>query len=324
MSRKVKYRFNSETLQYEEVKIPFSRRFMGGVVMALVSFGLFVLYMFLYTDVFGLELPKTTILKRQNAEYHSKLDVLSEKYEKTNAILSELQMRDNIVYRPIFGMDSLSTDIRDAGFGGVDRYSFLELYDASGKLASLSAKLDILSKRAYIQVKSLDEISSIARRSEEMASCIPSIPPVTTDKLKIRLVSRFGMRNDPFTKRPKFHHGVDLACKKQGEPIYATGDGVVSKVAHDFMGYGNYVIIDHGFGYKTRYAHLRASLVKEGQIVKRGEHIAELGNTGRSQGPHIHYEVFYKNKTVNPLNYFNLDITPEEYSAMVKPVKSKK
>ena len=135
MSRKVKYRFNSETLQYEEVKIPFSRRFMGGVVMVLVSFGLFVLYMFLYTDVFGLELPKTTILKRQNAEYHSKLDVLSEKYEKTNAILSELQMRDNTVYRPIFGMDSLSTDIRDAGFGGVDRYSFLELYDASGKLA---------------------------------------------------------------------------------------------------------------------------------------------------------------------------------------------
>lgn len=322
MSKKVKYRFNSETLQYEEVKVPVSSRFLKGVLVAGVSFGLFIFYMFLYRDVLGYDLPKTTFLKRQNAEYHSKLDLLAEKYTQANAILSELQIRDNTVYRPIFGMDSLSTDIREAGFGGVDRYSFLEMYDESGKLASLSARLDILSKKAYIQVKSLDEVSSLARRSEEMAQCIPSIPPVTTDKSKVRLVSRFGMRKDPFTKKPKFHHGVDLACRKQGEPIHATGDGVVIRVAHDFMGYGNYIMIDHGFGYKTRYAHLRASLVKEGQIVKRGEHIAELGNTGRSQGPHIHYEVFYKNKTVNPLNYFNLDITPEEYSSMVKPLKS--
>lgn len=324
MSRKVKYRFNTETLQYEEVKIPLSQRFVKGVFIFAVSFGLFVLYMFLYTDVLGMKLPKTIYLERQNAGYHSKLDLLSEKYSQANSLLGELQMRDNSVYRPIFGMDSLSTDVREAGFGGVDRYSFLELYDASGKLASLSVKLDILSKQSYIQIKSLEEISSLARRSEEMAMCIPSIPPVTTDKSKIRLVSRFGMRKDPFTKRPKFHHGVDLACRKQGEPIYATGDGVVSKVSHDFMGYGNYIIVDHGFGYKTRYAHLRASLVKEGQIVKRGEQIAELGNTGRSQGPHVHYEVFYKNRTVNPLNYFNMDITPEEYSAMVKPVKTSK
>jgi murein DD-endopeptidase MepM/ murein hydrolase activator NlpD len=170
----------------------------------------------------------------------------------------------------------------------------------------------------------LDEVSLLARRSEEMAQCIPSIPPVTTDKNKIRLVSRFGMRTDPFTKKPRFHHGIDLSSPKQGLPIYATGDGVVSKVAHDFMGYGNYIIVDHGFGYKTRYAHLKASLVYEGQLVKKGDHIAELGNTGRSKGPHLHYEVFYKNKTVNPLNYFNPDITPEEYSMMVKPVKATK
>ena len=324
MSKRVSYKFNRETLQYEVVKTPITRKLFRVLAAALLGFVFFVFYSYLFTGVMGIESPKTTILKRQNAAYHSKLEVLNERYEQKNAILKELQMRDNTVYRPIFGMDSLSLDVRNAGFGGVDRYSFLELYDSSGALASLSAKLDILSKRAYVQVKSLDEVSLLARRSEEMAQCITSIPPVTTDKNKIRLVSRFGMRTDPFTKKPRFHHGIDLSSPKQGLPIYATGDGVVSKVAHDFMGYGNYIIVDHGFGYKTRYAHLKASLVYEGQLVKKGDHIAELGNTGRSKGPHLHYEVFYKNKTVNPLNYFNPDITPEEYSMMVKPVKATK
>lgn len=324
MSKRVTYRFNPETLQYEEVRIPVSRKLFKVGIAALAGFGLFVFYTYLFTGLLGFEPLKTTLLKRQNAECRSKLEVLAERYEEKNEILKELQMRDNTVYRPIFGMDSLSTDIREAGFGGVDRYSFMEMYDASGELATLSAKLDILSKKAYIQIKSLDEVSVLAKRSEEMAQCIPSIPPVTTDKNKIRLVSRFGMRTDPFTKKPRFHHGVDLSSQKQGLPIYATGDGEVIRVAHDFMGYGNYIIVDHGFGYKTRYAHLRAALVSEGQKVKKGDHIAELGNTGRSKGPHLHYEVFYKNKTVNPLNYFNLDISPEEYEQMVKPLKSKK
>jgi murein DD-endopeptidase MepM/ murein hydrolase activator NlpD len=119
------------------------------------------------------------------------------------------------------------------------------------------------------------------------------------------------------------HKGVDFAMKP-GNPVYATGDGVVESVSFEFFGYGNSLLIDHGFGYKTRYAHLRAALVSEGQKVKKGDHIAELGNTGRSKGPHLHYEVFYKNKTVNPLNYFNLEISPEEYAQMVKPVKSKR
>lgn len=324
MSKRVTYRFNPETLQYEEVRIPVSRKLFKVGIAALAGLGLFVFYTYLFTGLLGFEAPKTTLLKRQNAECRSKLEVLAERYEEKNDILKELQMRDNTVYRPIFGMDSLSTDVREAGFGGVDRYSFMEMYDASGELATLSAKLDILSKKAYIQIKSLDEVSVLAKRSEEMAQCIPSIPPVTTDKEKIRLVSRFGMRTDPFTKKPRFHHGVDLSSRKQGLPIYATGDGEVIRVAHDFMGYGNYIIVDHGFGYKTRYAHLRAALVSEGQKVKKGDHIAELGNTGRSKGPHLHYEVFYKNKTVNPLNYFNLDISPEEYEQMVKPLKSKK
>lgn len=324
MSRKNRYIFNRETLKYEEFKTPLSRRVLKGLIVAGVSFGLSLLYMFIYTDVLGLETPKTKIIKRHHAESHSKLETLSERYLQKSAVLSELQMRDNTVYRPIFGMDSLSMDIREAGFGGIDRYSFLELYDASGDLASLSAKLDILSKKVYIQIKSLDEVSLLAKRSEEMSQCIPSIPPVTTDPKKIRLASRFGMRTDPFTGKPRFHHGVDLSSPKQGEAVYATGDGVVSKVSFEFMGYGNYIIVEHGFGYKTRYAHLRAPLVTEGQTVKKGDQIGELGNTGRSKGPHLHYEVFYKNKTVNPLNYFSLEIEPEEFALMVKSPKNHK
>lgn len=324
MSKLRKYRFNPETLNYEEVRKPLSFRLMKTALVCTLSFSLFVLYVFIYQGVFNMQSPKTVILKRKNAELHSKLDVLEQKCSKYTSILEELQMRDNTVYRPIFGMDSISLDTREAGYGGVDRYSYLELYNASGELAILSAKLDMLSKRTYVQIKSLDEISILAQNTEDMSNCIPSIPPVTTDKDKIRLVSRFGVRTDPFTQKPRFHHGVDLSSRSQGEPIYATGDGVVSKVSYDFRGYGNYIIIDHGFGYKTRYAHLRAALVSEGQKVKKGEHIAELGNTGRSKGPHLHYEVFYKNKTVNPLNYFNLDIAKEEYSKMVQGPKTNK
>lgn len=322
MSKLHRYRFNSETLNYEEVKESARSKVLKWVSVFVVSFGLFLLYVFVYQGVFEGRSLRMSYLLRTNSSLYSKLDVMEEKYNQYNTILEELQMRDNTVYRPIFGLDSISADVRKAGYGGIDRYSYLELYDSSQKLASLSAKLDILSKKTYIQVKSLDDIDILAKRSEEMALCIPSIPPVTTNKEKIRISSPFGVRTDPFLKKPKFHHGIDLSAKNQGEPIYATGDGVVTKVSYDFRGYGNYVIIDHGFGYKTRYAHLRAALVNEGQHVKKGEHIAELGNTGRSKGPHLHYEVIYKNKTVNPYNYFNMDISPEEYAKMVKPLKS--
>lgn len=320
MSRKITYKFNPDTLQYEVAKTPISKRFFKVCTYFVSGLVLFVCYMYLFGEVLGIEPPKTAILKKQNAEWHGKLELLSQRYDKGNASLLELQMRDNGVYRPIFGMEELSSDLRSAGFGGIDRYSFLELYDSSGELASVSAKLDILSKRAYVQLKSFEDVSSLAHRSEEMSKCIPSIPPVVLDE-RVRLSSRFGMRNDPFTKKPRFHSGVDLSCGVSGEPIYATGDGVVSRISFDFFGYGNYIIVDHGFGYKTRYAHLKATLVTEGQKVKKGDQIGEMGNTGRSKGTHLHYEVHYQNKAVNPLNYYNSDITPEEYAMMVKPVK---
>ena len=150
-----------------------------------------------------------------------------------------------------------------------------------------------------------------------MASCIPAISPVVPDRSIYRLSSSFGYRSDPFTGKSKRHSGVDFALKP-GNPIYATGDGVVEKVKYEFYGYGNQVLIDHGFGYKTRYAHLKSINVVEGMKVKRGERIGDSGNSGRSSGPHLHYEVIYKDKHINPANYFDLTITPEEYSTMVQ------
>jgi murein DD-endopeptidase MepM/ murein hydrolase activator NlpD len=150
-----------------------------------------------------------------------------------------------------------------------------------------------------------------------MASCIPAIPPVVPDRKIYRLSSSFGFRKDPFTGRSKKHSGVDFALKP-GNPIYASGDGVVESVRFELFGYGNSVLINHGFGYKTRYAHLKSICVSEGMKIKRGECIGESGNSGRSSGPHLHYEVLYKDKHVNPANYFDLEITPEEYETMVQ------
>lgn len=319
MARKKRYQFNAETLNYEIQKTPFSKRFLRFIMFFGLSLGFFVLYLYIYTDVLGLKTPKTIILQKNSAEWHAKLDLLNQRYEKDNNALLELQMRDNVVYRPIFGMEGLSSDVRNAGFGGVDRYSYLETMDHSGALADVTSKIDILSKRAYVQSRSLDDVSLLSKRAGEMSQCIPTIPPVSPED-NIYISSRYGMRKDPINGRYRFHAGVDL-CSISGEPIYTTGNGVVYKVGYDFFGYGNYIIVDHGFGYKTRYGHLKGVLVSEGQKVKRGDQIGEMGSTGHSSGTHLHYEVIYKNQTVNPLNYFNFNISTEDYALMVKPIK---
>ena len=228
-----------------------------------------------------------------------------------------MQMRDDDIYRSIFGMHEIPAEVRNAGFGGVNRYEHLEVVDNDGLLINTVVRLDVLTKKTFVQSKSFDEVEQLSKRAGDMASCIPAIPPVVPDKKIYRLSSRFGYRSDPFSGKTKRHSGVDFALKP-GNPIYATGDGVVEKVSFEFFGYGNSVVINHGFGYKTRYAHLKSIGVVEGMKVKRGECIGESGNSGRSSGPHLHYEVIYKDKHVNPSNYYDLTITPEEYATMVQ------
>lgn len=276
-----------------------------------------VLYFWLYTSVLGLELPKTIILKKKNAEWCSRVEVLNRQLDRYDEALTALQMRDDDIYRSIFGMHEIPAEVRNAGFGGVNRYEYLEAVDNHGLLTNTVMRLDVLTKRTFVQSKSFDEVAQLSKRAGDMASCIPAIPPIVPDKKIYRLSSRYGYRSDPFTGKTKRHSGVDFALKP-GNPIYATGDGVVEKVKFEFFGYGNSVVINHGFGYKTRYAHLKSIGVVEGMKVKRGECIGESGNSGRSSGPHLHYEVLYKDKHVNPSNYYDLTITPEEYATMVQ------
>ena len=312
-----KYVFNPKTLSYEVKKRSRRSRALRTVTMFVMSLGMAVLYFWLYTGVFGMELPKTILLKKTNAQWHSKVEVLNRQLDGYDKALTSLQMRDDDIYRAIFGMHEIPSEVRNAGFGGVNRYSHYDGLGHSAQLKTTAMRLDILTKKTYVQSRSFDEVAQLSKRAGDMASCIPAIPPVVPDRSIYRLSSSFGFRSDPFTGRSKRHTGVDFALKP-GNPIYATGDGVVEKVKFEFFGYGNQVLIDHGFGYKTRYAPMKSINVVEGMKVKRGECIGESGNSGRSSGPHLHYEVLYKDKHINPANYFDLTITPEEYATMVQ------
>lgn len=317
MAKLRKYTFNTKTLSYEVQKRSRKSRIMRSLVIFAGSLLLSVGYFWIYTSVLGLELPKTIILKKRNAAWASRMEVMNRQLDKCDEALTALQMRDDDIYRSIFGMHEIPMEIRNAGFGGVNRYEHYEGVGQHGLLKNTVVRLDMLTKKSYVQSKSFDEVALLARRAGDMASCIPAIPPVVPDRSIYRLSSSFGYRKDPFTGRTKRHTGVDFALKP-GNPVYATGEGVVESVKFEFFGYGNSVLIDHGFGYKTRYAHLKSIGVVEGMKVKRGECIGISGNSGRSSGPHLHYEVLYKDRHVNPANYYDLTITPEEYSTMVQ------
>ena len=316
MARGKRYEFNAETLVYEIHRIPLKQRFSKGFVLFLLSLVSFFGYYTFYTQYLKLETPKTITLKRKSVELHSKLEVLNKRFEQNNRILLELQMRDNNMYRPIFGMEEISQEVRNAGFGGVDRYAHLSGLSSALFVTDVEKKVDILYKKASVQSHSYDEVAILSKRASDMASCVPAIPPVYLDRA--RMSSYFGFRNDPFTGSPRMHQGIDLAMPT-GEPVFVTGSGKVVEVGFNFFGYGNEIVIDHGFGYKTRYAHLSEVFVKEGDYVQRGEEIARVGNSGRSKGSHLHYEVLYKNNRVNPLNYYNPDLKGEPYHAMIKP-----
>lgn len=319
MSMGKRYVFNSKTLSYEVKKRSKKSRFFRSLTLFAVSLGMAVFYFWLYAYVLDLEPPKTALLKKKNAEWCSRVEMLNRKLDESSEALTSLQMRDDDIYRSIFGMNEIPSEVRNAGFGGVNRYAHYDDVDPNGLLKKTAVRIDVLTKKTFVQSKSFDEVAQLSRRAGEMASCIPAIPPMNPDPKKYRFTSQFGYRRDPFTGRSKRHTGVDFAMKP-GNPIYSTGDGVVESVKFELFGYGNQVVIDHGFGYKTRYAHLKSVGVAEGMKVKRGECIGLSGNSGRSSGPHLHYEVLYRGSHVNPANYFDLSITPEEYATMVQDI----
>lgn len=247
------------------------------------------------------------------------MELMNRQMDIYDASLEGLGIRDDEIYRNIFGMNVIPDEVRNAGFGGVNRYEFLDVLPENSILRSTTVRLDVLTKKTYVQSRSYDEIEAMSKKAGDMASCIPAVPPIAPDKSKYRLSSPYGYRSDPITGVSKMHTGFDFACKP-GNPVYATGDGTVESVSFEFFGYGNSVLIDHGFGYKTRYAHLKMVYVSEGMKLKRGECIGETGNSGRSTGPHLHYEVMYRGRYVNPYNYFDMTMPLDEYSSMVSKV----
>ena len=310
-----KYIFNQQTQSYEidrrSVRAAFYKA--GGILLG--GLALFLLYFFVFTRTLGLDTPKTLLLERQNRILTEQLALLDGRIDADDQQLQELALRDNLVYRPVFGMEEVPAARREAGLGGEDRYAAFLGLAHQDLMAASAARVDGLMRKSYVQSVSFDEVKVYSSRAGDMASCIPSIYPVNPKNVQI--TSPFGARFHPIRQTIVFHEGIDLAGPA-GQPVYATGDGVVESTEVNFSGYGNVIVIDHGFGYKTRYAHLKEIKVTQGQVVIRGDRIGTLGSSGLSTGPHLHYEVIYRGTQINPWNFLNPDVTPEEYNKLVR------
>lgn len=313
---KVKYKFNPHTLKFDVVSHPLRKKISKIAIHLFVNLTLAAILTLIYS-IF-LDTPKEKNIKRDIADIMLKYDLFKRKIQEKETIVNEFQKRDNNIYRAIFEADTIPISLREGGYGGVNRYKAFEKYQHADLLISSFRMLDRLSWQVYVQSKSFDEVIDLARNKEKMTKCIPAIQPVSQSNIS----AYFGFRSDPFTHRLKMHYGIDFSGSI-GTPIHATGDGIVIVAEFGFDGYGKQIVIDHGFGYKTRYAHLSKIIVNPGDKVKRGQIIGLLGNTGRSTGPHVHYEVLLKNASTDPINYFN-DMTMEDYDKMVKYATSGK
>lgn len=308
---KAKYTFNRKTLSYEKVNHTFRDRVFKVFSYMLIcfSFSSVVLVIGFAT----IDSPKAKMLNRQIAQIQLKYDLLNIQLARANKGVQTLQSRDNNIYRAVLDADTIPSSVRQAGFGGVDRYKDLQGYDNSELMTQTAKKMDILVRELYVQSKSYDEIEKLEKNKTLMLACIPAIQPLDSKTSK-GIVAGFGWRIHPIYQTKEFHTGVDIAAP-EGTPIYATGDGIVEKADNLAEGYGNHVIINHGFGYETLYAHMSRIAVSVGQQVKRGQVIGYVGCTGLCTGDHVHYEVIKNGEKVNPIDYF-FNISPAEYKAI--------
>ena len=311
---KIKYYYDTKTLSYKRIKLNAFDKFkrslsyvaasaFSGLIMVIVFFQFF-------------DSPKEKRLKSEIENLVVQYDILSKKMTQIDLVLDDIQQRDDNIYRVIFEADPIPSSIRKAGFGGVNRYKDIRNFSNSELVIEVTKKADKLSKQLYIQSKSFDEVIDLAKNKADMLVSIPAIQPIANKDLG-RVASGYGYRIHPIYKTRKLHTGMDFTAP-QGTPIYATGDGKIAKVERSRRGYGNHVIIDHGYGYQTLYAHMRKYIVYRGQKVKRGEIIGYVGSTGTSVAPHLHYEVMKNKRKINPVNYYYNDLSPEEYDKMLE------
>ena len=313
---KVKYYYDSEKLAYKKIKTRKTTKF-GYVVLFLLASALFGGLCFLtMMNLPFFESPKDKILSRELQNYKLRYAILDKKMDQFDEVLSDIEDRDNNLYRQFFNATPIPIEQRKAGLKNAQRYKELEGFSNSKLVLSTSQRVDALAKELAIQSKSLDQILALAKTKDKLLAAIPAIQPVKNEDLK-HIASGFGYRSDPFTKARKMHKGMDFTSAT-GTPIYATGDGLVLKADNSLSGYGNHVEISHGFGYLTLYAHLSGYKARAGQRVKRGDVIGYVGSTGRSQAPHLHYEVHKDGQVVNPINFYYGNISAAEYVAISK------
>ncbi len=313
---KKKYKFNPDTLSYERIGISFKEK--STKVLAYFSSSLALALIIAVLVINAYETPKTKALRRENKRLLTQYQLMDNELEKIGTVLDELQQRDDNIYRVIFESEPIPSSVRKAGFGGTNKYSHLESLNNSELVVATARKLDKISKEAYIQSKSYDDVLNMALNKEKMLAAFPAIQPISNKDLK-RTASGWGYRIHPIFKVRKMHYGMDFTAPV-GTPVYATGDGKVTEVKgskRSRSGFGLHLEIDHGYGYETLYGHLNAFNVKRGQKVKRGDIIAFVGNTGGSTAPHLHYEVHKNGKKVNPAYYYYKDLTPQEYDKMI-------
>ena len=281
-------------------------------VLASALFGLLSFVILLNTPYF--ETPKDRLQAREIENLKLNYSILNKKMDQINNVIDAIAERDNNLYRVYFNKAAIPDSVRQAGLTGVARYKLLEGYNNSQLVTSTTKRIDVLTKELVIQSKSLDDILKLAEAKSDFLAAIPAIQPVRNENLK-QMASGFGYRTDPFTKVKKMHEGMDFTAKT-GSPTHATGDGVVTRADNSVSGYGNHIVIRHGFGYETLYAHLSKYKARAGQRVKRGDIIGYVGSTGRSEAPHLHYEVHKDGKIVNPINFYYGNISAEEYVAI--------
>jgi murein DD-endopeptidase MepM/ murein hydrolase activator NlpD len=311
---KVKYKYNPETLSYEKVQVTIKDRvvktsyyLMVGVVFTTVT----LFFSFNYIKQLGAK-----EISRENDHLKNQLHQLSKEMTEVLIVLDHIQEKDDNIYRAIYESEPYPKEKRLLSSGGNPRkYEKYEGYSHSQMLVESRKKLESIQKKLVSQSRSFDEVFELTKQKEKMLRCIPSIQPISNSDLT-RIASGFGMRMHPVYKIFRMHTGVDFTAPK-GTDIYATGDGVIEK-AEEMQGYGMAVLIDHGYGFKTLYAHCSKFKVRSGQKVKRGDIIAQVGSTGTSTAPHLHYEVIRRGEPINPVNYFYNDLTPEEFEKVIE------
>lgn len=313
---KVKYYYDPDTLSYRKIEAKKSRRYRNIAFFLLGSFlfGLFSLILLLNTNL--INTPRELSLSREVKNYELQFELLDKKMGQIEEVLANIEERDNNIYRLYFEANPIPEEQRRAGFGGVNRYRALEGFNNSEMVIGTTKRLDIIKKQMAIQSKSLDEITILAAEKEKLLAAIPAIQPLNNENLT-RMASGYGWRSDPFTKARKMHWGMDFTAPK-GTPVYASGDGKIMRADNNSSGYGKHIRIDHGYGYISLYGHLSQYNVTKGQKVKRGDLVGFVGSTGRSEAPHLHYEVWKDKDRINPINFYYGSLTPEEFENMLK------